>query len=349
MALLEGPRRSAAHWVPTWWAGDAGAGGAVLSTLLWPAERAYAGVVALRNSAYDRGWLESRAAPIPVVSIGNAGVGGTGKTPFAAWVAAHFEGKGLRSCVVLRGYGRDEILVHRELNPSVPVFADADRVRAVGMAAREGREVAVIDDGFQHRRLRRDLDILLVSAETMAFSRRLLPRGPWREPLAAARRADLLVLTRKSAGPAEAERAQTDLERITGCREIVRCSIEPSRLEPLHTGSPAPVESLRGESVLAVAALAWPEPFAENLRRAGARVELAAFPDHHEFTEPECDALIRRAAGRTLVMTLKDAVKLRPLIDDAHPALVLHQRVGFDAGGDLIEAALQRIAERSAR
>ena len=135
------------------WYGD----DAIASTLraaLMPAERIFGGIVGARDILYDAGWLPARETPIPAVSVGNLTVGGTGKTPMAAWMARGLAARGGRPAMILRGYGEDEPLVHRELNPDVPVIVGADRVAAVAEAAARGATVAVLDDAFQHRALR---------------------------------------------------------------------------------------------------------------------------------------------------------------------------------------------------
>jgi len=338
-----------AAWVPRWWAGQGGAAGAFLDLALWPGEAVYRGVVDARNRLYDRGWLRVDVAAIPVISVGNLGVGGTGKTPVAAWIAGRLAELGARPAVVLRGYGRDEVLVHRELNPHVPVFADPVRVRAVAAAAGSGCTVAVLDDAFQHRKLSRTFDVVLLSAESWNAEPRLLPRGPWREAPAALRRADMVVVTRKSATDENADAVRRSVEVLAPGVYTVICRLQPAVLTPLHGGARSSIETLAGMRVLAVAALAAPAPFVENLEASGADVELAAFPDHHEFTEAEVAGLRKRASGRPIVMTLKDAVKLRAMLDGSASALVLRQQVRIEDGGDRLDAILREIAEGSRR
>jgi tetraacyldisaccharide 4'-kinase len=146
-----------------WFGTDALA--STVRTALIPAERVFGGLVGARDILYDAGWLPARATPIPAVSVGNLTVGGTGKTPMAAWIARGLAARGARPAIVLRGYGDDEPLVHRVLNPEIPVVIGADRVDAVGRAAAGGATVAVLDDAFQHRRVQRAADIVLVSAD----------------------------------------------------------------------------------------------------------------------------------------------------------------------------------------
>src|SRR4028118_2168103 len=138
-------------FVARWWAGEAGAAGKVLDAALLPAEWGFRGIVALRNRAFDRGILPAERVPIPVISVGNVGVGGAGKTPFAAWLAARLMGWGRRPAIALRGYGEDEVLLHRELDAEVPVFAAAKRAEAARDAIGAGYDAVVLDDAFQHR------------------------------------------------------------------------------------------------------------------------------------------------------------------------------------------------------
>lgn len=331
----------ARSWVARWWAGEAGLPGKALDAGLAPAELLFRGGVAARNLAYDRGWLRAERAPVPVVSVGNVGVGGAGKTPVAAWIAARLLERGGKPAIALRGYGADEVQVHRELNPEVPVFAAARRIEAAREAAAAGRDVVVLDDGFQHRALARDLDVVLVSVEGWTERRRLLPRGPWREAASALLRAGVIVATRKSASADQAARVVRQLRTLAPGVPVAECWLAPDALVPL--GDPTSEPPSPGGAVLAVAALADPAPFAENLRQRGLRVELAAFPDHHAFDAAEAAALLERAAGRPIVMTHKDAVKLRQLLPPPARAWVLTQSVRFTAGGDVLLRALDDV------
>lgn len=335
-----GWRTGARLFVQRWWAGETGWAGETLRSALAPAEAAYAGAVAARALLYRRGWAHAERATIPVVSIGNLSVGGAGKTPFTAWTAELLQEWGRRPAVVLRGYGTDEVEVHRELNPAVPVFTAARRSAAVARAAAAGCDVAVLDDAFQHRSLRRDADVVLVAAERWEAPRRLLPCGPWREPDQALRRADLLVVTRKSSTPAQAARVAAQLANFHV--PTVVAHLAPAHLTFLHDASEKlPLDVLGDQDVLAVASLADPAPFAAQLRERGAAAELLTFPDHHRFSAADVAGFLRRAGGGTVVVTLKEAVKLRPLVPAAGRVLVLHQTVNVEQGRDVLEATLR--------
>src|SRR4051812_10902339 len=143
------------------WFGSDGVA-AAMRMVLMPAERLFGGVIGARDILYDAGWLPTHDTPIPAISVGNLTVGGTGKTPISAWIARGLVARGAHPAVVLRGYGDDEPLVHQTLNPDVPVVLGAARADAVRGAAAGGADIAVLDDAFQHRRVRRIADIVLV-------------------------------------------------------------------------------------------------------------------------------------------------------------------------------------------
>lgn len=336
------------HFARAVWAGGGGAAGAALRLALAPAEAAYEAVIGARNGAYDRGWLRRERVDVPVISIGNISVGGAGKTPFAAWVARRLLEWGRRPAIALRGYGEDEILLHRELNPDAPVFRGKRRVEAAREAVAAGCDAVVLDDAFQHRALARDLDIVLVPVEGWEPRPRLVPRGPWREGPRALARADVIVLTRKSADPARAAEVEREIAQMHPRKPIIQCALLPSRLVPLHGGEGLGLGALAGRRVLGVAALAVPEPFIHHLREAGAEVEAATYPDHHPFNAGDAANLMARRNGRMMVMTRKDAVKLRALLPAAAEGYVLEQTVAIESGADALDAALRRALEERA-
>ncbi len=338
-------------WVPRWWAGEGGPAGAALDVALLPAEGLFRAASGARNRLYDSGTLRTERVPVPVISVGNLAVGGAGKTPFSAWLARRLAGWGRRPAVCLRGYGGDETLLHRELNPDVPVFAAARRVEAAREAVAAGCDAVVLDDAFQHRALGRDLDVVLVAAEGWAARRRLLPRGPWREDAGALRRAGAVVVTRKTATSAAAFGVAGEMRRTAPHAAVAVVALQPSALVRIEdrTEVDGGLASLAGRRVLAASALADPAPFLAHLAEAGAEVEAASYADHHAFTADEAAALAERAGERTIVTTHKDAVKLRPLLPSGAEALVLEQRVTVEAGADALDAALRRALAEGGR
>jgi len=326
------------------WYGD-GPGAGATRLLLAPAERVFSGIAGVRDMLYDAGWLPTHEPAIPAISIGNLTVGGTGKTPIAAWIARELAARGVNPSVVLRGYGDDEPLVHGVLNPSVPVITDADRVRGVDEARDAGADCAILDDGFQHRRIRRTENWLLVSAERWRVVERCLPAGPLREPVSAINRASLVVVTRKSGTQ---ERAEEVAARLSGRAPDIPVAIFSLTLDGLRNardGSSQPLSRLDGLRVVAVAAIGAPDEFFMQLRGEGARVDEAAFRDHHPFNAHDVAQLAERGLrGDLVVCTLKDAVKLVPLWPQKGPPLwYVSQRAVVERGQDALEGSLRNI------
>ena len=309
---------------------------------LVPVEGVFAGVSGLRTLFYDAGWAEGTKPSIPVVSVGNLTVGGTGKTPVAAWIARWLRDHGARPAVIMRGYGKDEPAVHRVLNPDVDVVLGVDRRVAVGEAVRRGADVAVLDDGYQHRQLKRTVDIVLISADRWGDPVRLLPAGPWREPLTAVRRADLVIVTRKAASHDVVERVHTALSQIAPRVRRVSLYIAADELVRADGGGKAALATLRGERVTAVAAIADPSSFVRQLELCGAQVDLIGYRDHHEFGALDIERIVAAASGSTRVIcTLKDAVKLREQWPRAAPTLwYVSQRLIVERGVGGIEQLL---------
>jgi len=326
-----------------WW--GSGAGPAAARAALLPFELLYRGVVGLRGTLYERGVLSSHPLALPAVSVGNLTVGGTGKTPVAAYLAARLMERGLRPAIVLRGYGDDEPLVHATLNEDVPVIVRPDRVEGTREARARGADVVVLDDAFQHRRARRDADVVLVSADRWTARQRLLPAGPWREPLSALRRATIAIVTRKAATAEHADAVRRALETAAPGVPIVVVHLAPDELRSASGPERLPLDVLSGRVVTAIAAIGDPAAFVAQLRAAGADVRPALFADHHAFTQAETMGLALRAAeGHLAVCTLKDAVKLAPGWPRAAPPLwYVSQRVHVERGEDVLEALLARM------
>lgn len=330
------------------WLGS-GPGASAARLALRPLSAAFGLAVRARRALYDADILPSFEPDVPVVSVGNLTVGGTGKTPVSAYIAARLSAQA-RTAVALRGYGSDEVEVHARLNPSVPVVVNADRVAAVREARARGAAIVVVDDGFQHRRLRATAHIVLLSVEQMGRPRRLLPAGPWREPLDAVRRADLVLLTRKSATQElsrEVARALAPFPVPLG-----QVHLRPGELRRLDDDAARPLSSLQGARVLAVSAIGEPESFHRQLRDAGATVVPATFRDHHEFSGEEIRALATRAAAMgdaaLVVCTLKDAVKLAPRWAGPGTPWYLSQQLVLEQGEDHLSRLLERVLDSRA-
>jgi tetraacyldisaccharide 4'-kinase len=284
--------------------------------------------------------LHAERAEIPVISVGNLTVGGTGKTPFTRWLTERLLERGQQPAILHRGYGSDEPALHRLWHPDVPVLVGSDRVESVRQAQLAGATVVVLDDGFQHLRLARDLDIVLVSADNWHLPKRLLPAGNWREPISVLQQANGIVVTRKAASGKTARAVAEELRAETREAVIALASLELAEFMDLQDAGKKPAPT---ESVVALCAIADPAAFAAQLTAIGLAVaELFAFDDHHEYTKADLQLVQVRAHGRTIVTTEKDAVKIRR-IDAGMAAVVVGQRVVIEDGETGFLSAVQSV------
>ena len=292
---------------------------ATLRPLSW----IYAGVLRARNARYDRPGA-SRAAGVPVISIGNITLGGTGKTPLVIEVVRRLAALGRRPAILTRGYGTprgrvsDEVQEFHAAVPDVPVVVQPDRVAGAAAArAQHGADVLVLDDGFQHRRLRRDFDIVLIDALDPWGGETTLPTGRLREPLDGLRRAQLVVITRANQVTAEAlEQVDARLAILAPAAARLRADVVPTSVVDAD-GRAAEPTTLAGRVVQPVCALGNPTTFVQVLETLGARPrQVIAFRDHHWYTADEARVLAAAAAARTaelVVTTRKDWGKLWPV------------------------------------
>lgn len=282
-------------------------GGSALAWPLLPLAALFWLVVTLRRTAYRRGLLASHRLPAPVLVVGNLTVGGTGKTPLVIWLALHLAARGRRPGVVSRGYGAQvagPTLVDPDTDPLLagdepvlvarragcPVVVDRDRVRGGRwLIEQAGCDVLIADDGLQHYRLERDLELCVIDGARRFGNGFLLPAGPLREGRARLRTVDLVV-TNGTPMPGEHAMALVPGEAYA--------LADPRQREPLA--------AWRGRAVVAVAGIGNPARFFRMLEEAGMAVEGRPFPDHHPFAPAD---IAPPEDGRPVLMTEKDAVK----------------------------------------
>lgn len=279
-------------------------------------------IIAIRNSLYERGLLRRHRAPCPVISVGNLTVGGTGKTPLVEYLCRKLRAHGVRVTVISRGYGavagrNDEALVLEENLPDVPHLQGPDRVALAHVAVDElETDVVVLDDGFQHRRLHRDLDLVVVDATCPWGQGWVLPRGLLREARQGLRRANLIVLTRCDQVSAdELASLKHRIQRLAPGRPVVESRHAASALIAAD-GQEQPVARLRGATIGAFCGIGRPEGFFRLLSDLGATLAATrTFADHHPYTRADVADLERWAARLPeqawIVTTQKDLVKLR--------------------------------------
>ncbi len=286
--------------------------------LLLPAWLALRPAVDLRNHAYDRRWLPIHRLPAPVIGVGNLSLGGTGKTPVVAALIAALRAADRRPMVLSRGYAGDGAANDEARTLDCPVVCDPDRHAAGQRALAAGADTLVLDDGFQHRRLHRDCDLVCIDATRPGILPRdaVFPLGRLREPFTALHRATALVLTRADQIP---PRRLAALERRLNRfgLPLLRCHHRPTGLVPLTGPGPsAPPSALAGAPVLLASGLGHPAGFEATARALGMDVRGSErYPDHHAYTEADAHFLAERARehAATLVVTAKDAVKLAGL------------------------------------
>ena len=289
---------------------------------LWPFSMVYGLATVLRGALFDRGLRAVARVGVPVISVGNLSTGGTGKTPLVIWLVEQAQARNLRPGVLARGYGRrkgdalnDEGKLLARRFPDLCQVQDPDRVRgARRLVDQEKVDLIILDDGFQHRRLHRDRDLVCLDTAD-PFAGGLLPVGNLREPPSALRRAQGVVLTRAGSFVGEAvDRRMAEL--ATYCGDGVRffaADHVPTRLVEMPGGREVPLESLRDQKVVLLSGIARPDTFANLVEELGAAI-LAHHRrrDHHLHTPAELEEVSREstAQGAVLVTTEKDDVKL---------------------------------------
>jgi len=315
------------HWLERVWFGRARGGG-----LLLPLAWLFGVVVRCRRLAFARGWLSSGHPGRPVVVIGNLTVGGSGKTPLTVWLAAALAARGLRVGIVSRGYGGtasgivavtagsdpsevgdEPVLLARRTGARVMVARDR---LAAATALAPDVDVVLADDGLQHYRLRRDLEVLVVDGERRYGNGRLLPAGPLREPESRGRTADFIVVN--GGAPRAGE---------------IAMHLEPGEVIELRDGSRSPLVAWAGRRVHALAGIGYPQRFFKTLRAAGLEVLEHPRADHAPLSMAE----IAFGDGLPVLMTEKDAVKCRGTPPDGLAYLEVSARIGADDARRLVE------------
>ena len=307
---------------------------------------------------HEGGLKDRRRLPVPVLSVGNITLGGTGKTPFCLWLIDRLREEGRRPAIVTRGYGREDedelVVVHdgRQLRATtreagdepvllakalgdVPVVACANRYRAGRFAIRKFRaDTIVLDDGFQHHRLERQGDLVLVDATQRPSALRVFPRGTLREPAGVLKRAHLIVLTRCNQSK-NVKAVLRDVKRHAPHVPVVRGRLVEKGVEDFATGRRIDDGDLKGKKALIICAVGNPRSVAESARAMGLRVSgLKALADHAALS-PELirrmETIRKRRGADYLLVTEKDAVKLDELGPMPESLAVL--RVRFDVPG----------------
>lgn len=338
------------------------------SILLAPLSALYGAVTRTRLALYRRGVFSTRQIGVPVISVGNITTGGTGKTPLVAWLARQLAGMGHRVCILTRGYGRADSslqvvvsdgkhllaewteagdeprLLAETLVGASAVISNADRVSAAQWAIENlNSSVFILDDGFQHLAIARDLNFVTIDSTNPWGGGRLLPRGHLREPLRGLARADAIVLTRANLA-SDIGTICAEASRLSGGRPVVLSQTHTVRVRGLRCDLNADeterVVEPPAQPVAAFCALGNAEAFFAQLISDGHKLAKAkSFPDHHVYTQSDLDALSRDAqtdGAKSFVTTAKDEVKLRGLRFEM-PCYVVEIDMTFDDHNNVLK------------
>ena len=331
--------------------------------------------VALRHEAYRRGWLETRRLNRPVVSVGNLSVGGTGKTPLVILMARILLAAGHRPCLLTRGYrghggkglivleaGADRIADPREVGdepaalaralPAVPIIVSPDRLRGGRIGEQRFQAtVHLLDDGFQHLALYRDLDVVLLDVTRPSSDLALLPAGRMREPFSALQRAHWVILTRTELGDAAGWQARVQAQDSQA--RIFHCSTKFAGLVDARNGLSEPPANLRRNKAAAFCGIGNPAAFFADLRSWGFWVVAErVFPDHHVYRRHELDdlfALWRSAGVEAILTTQKDLMNLPPDWNAPWPLFACCIRPEIEEKMEFERALLAEVESAAAR
>lgn len=314
----------------------------------------YAWVMRLRNWLFDYGWKRTHKANVPVISVGNLTLGGTGKTPAVEWLARYYRDQGLRVAILSRGYGQtqernDEALVLAENLPDVPHLQGKNRVALARIAETDLQsEILILDDGFQHRQLHRDLDVVLIDATEPWGYDYVFPRGGLREPKTRLKQAQVIAITRcDQVNLAQRQRVRQEIEQMAPGRAILETTHQPCCYHNSE-GEELALSALRNRQVGAFCGIGNPEAFFRTVEQLGVTlINRRTYNDHHSYAEEDIATLCRWAHGlpkdASVLTTQKDLVKLRRKHLGNKPLWAVQIAWQLTVGEEELTKALERI------
>lgn len=313
----------------------------------------YGLIMSVRNVLYDRGLLTSHSAGVPVICIGNLTTGGTGKTPLVIWLCNYLQGKGIKCAILTRGYRThsgqmsDEPALLAKACNDVPVIVNSDRAAGAQKAVEKYQaQLLIMDDGFQHRRLRRDLDIVAIDATCPFGYGKVLPGGLLRESVNGLKRAGAVIITRSD------QVDQGILNQIEEQIQTLAPGIPVGRTQHQHRcgvtfgNERLEIAELRSRKLFAFCGIGNPDAFFSSLRQSGLQVAATkTFDDHHLYSPSDIESLFtqaRECGADTILCTQKDWVKCALLVQDKHDIVFayLAMDLDFSAGLDTIHALI---------
>jgi len=315
---------------------------------------AYGFAIFIRKVFYKFGIFKIRKAPLKVISVGNITLGGTGKTPFVITLGQILETELKKNvCVLIRGWGWDEQTMLKNKLTDIPVVVGEDRARSALKAVKlYGSNTAVLDDGFQHWELGRDLDIVLIDSRNPFGNSQLFPRGVLREPKEALKRADIVVLTKANKRKIDLNNLKNEITKINNRIYFLEAAHKPTYLYENKTKRKYDLSYIKGKRVMLLSSIGDPAYFEDTVKDLGAEVaEHIKFPDHHNYKKSDMEYILKRCSERSfdfVLTTEKDIVKLSRLglYLGLHVMLVVAITLDITAGKEILVDRLNRLYTR---
>ena len=329
---------------------------APLKFLLYLASLSYGIAIYTRRLLYKYGIFKKEIVPMKVISVGNLTLGGTGKTPFVIGLARILNDELNKTVsILIRGYGWDEQNMLKKKIADIPILVGEDRARSCHKAIRlYGANTAIMDDGFQHWELERDLDIVLVDSRNPFGNGRLFPRGILREPFESVRRADFIVFTKVDRKKADIDIIKSEIKRIKNDIVFLESVHRPKYIYDQRNRIELPLSYLAGKRIVLLSAIGDPSYFEESSSALGADIaEHIAFPDHHNYNNDDMARILKRCDERKfdfVMMTEKDEVKIRrmSLSFGKYIPMTLVIEMEIVKGKELLVAGLNSLYNRKA-
>ena len=287
-----------------------------LKFLLYIISLCYALAIFIRALLYKFRIFRTQTVPMKVISVGNLTLGGTGKTPFVICLANMIEGTLKKSVsILIRGYGWDEQAMLKKKLPDVPILAGENRAKSAHRAIKlYGSNTAILDDGFQHWEMKRDLDIVLIDSRSPFGNGQLFPRGILREPVSAIARADVVVFTKINSRALDIGSLKSGLTKLNEKLIFLEAVHKPKNFYDVKMRKDLDLSFVNGKRAILLSSIGDPSYFEDTIKGLGANiVEHIAFGDHHDYSPSDARFVMKRASERTfdfIVTTDKDAVKL---------------------------------------
>ncbi len=314
----------------------------------------YGAGLLVRRLLYRFGIFRSEKVPLKIISVGNLTLGGTGKTPFVIRLAGILaDDLDKKASVLIRGYGWDEQTMLKRKLTDTPILVGENRANSAHKAIKlYGSDTAILDDGFQHWELERNLDIVLVDSRNPFGNGRLFPRGILREPKEAVRRAAIIVFTKVDRPAAGLERVKEELKKINSSLIFLEAKHKPVHIYDLKARKERDLGFIKGKRVVLLSSIGDPDYFAQTVRSLGADIaEHIIFADHHNYTEADAGRIIKRCNERKfdfILTTEKDEVKLRrmSLSFGGYQVMTLAVEMDIISGKELLVDRLRRLYSR---